>query len=275
MPDLLTPVTTRALSTPSAEELSNKNINSPDDALQILRSQPNIESLSEVLQWLTNDRSKESSFNIKAPFDSKASQILFSIVTEIIPNYWNLLENKNGPDGIELGALLIRCLRSVLGVGSIANRLQLLLREHSSNGKSAKATVQQVVDLVKVLERILHDDDCISIIWSDLALAVPNEVKRTVAWKEFTSWVAGGKILSLAAEADQAYNESTSSIREVTWLSQGNKFSTWLGRNCAYVVNTPLKDDKNQQKAVAQLFGRALALGYAGALISPEGTERR
>lgn len=282
MQDLLTPVATRSIAKHSSEDVlpagqvssarEKIKIESPDDVKRVLRSQPGIEQLSEALHWLdgTSLCDGDDGFNIKAP-SPKASQIISSIVSEVVPNYWIVLEGTKERDQIQLRKILVRNLTSVAGIGAISSRLHVLLKEFASQGKPEKANnVQHVEELVRVLERILEKDNLLLTLWSDLNLHVASEPKRIVSWKELVSLLAGGRILSLAAEADRIINEASSSIRDQTWLADGNKFAKWLGRNFVYAIDRLPKDDQEQQKGITQFFSRALTLGYIGTQLYTE-----
>lgn len=278
MQDLLTPVTTRAISRPdskadashvgsSPNERSISDICSPDDALQALKSQPSIEQLSNAFQWLDPRKGKAGSFNILKP-SPKASQIIFAIIHDVIPSYWSVLNDTKTPGHARLRIILVRCLNSVSGIGVVASRLGILLKELSVQSQSDRSgTVQQIEDLIQLLEHTFRKDDFMLSSWNDLSLLVLDKSKRTLAWKELTSLLASGRILTLAAEADHIINESSSSIRESSWLSGGRHYSAWLGRNIAYMADRLRIDNQDERKAVTHLFRKALTLGYTGKLI--------
>jgi len=275
MQDLLTPVTTRAITRPnldavashissSPNERSISEVCSPDDALHALRSQPSIEQLSDAIHWLDPRKGEDGSFNIKAP-SPKASQIIFAIVNDVVPSYWGVLNDTKLPGHAKLSKTLVRCLNSISGIGAVANRLGILLRDPSVQSQSDRSgKTQQIEDLVQILEQTFKKDDFMLSSWNDLSFLVLDKSKRTLAWKELTSLLAGGRILSLAAEADHSIDELSPAIRESSWLSDGSQYSAWLGRNWACMANRLRTDDQDERRAVIQLFSKALTLGYTG-----------
>lgn len=275
MQDLLTPVTTRAINRPdskadashigsSPNERSISEVCSPDDALQALRSQPSIEQLSDAIRWLDPRKGEDGSFNLIAP-SPKASQIIFTIINDVIPAYWSVLNDTKVPRHEKLRKTLITCVTGILGIGAVASRLNILLKELSAQTRSDRSRkVQQIEDLVQLFERIFKKDSFMLSSWNDLSLLVLDKFKRSLAWKELTSLLAGGRILSLAAEADHVIDESSSSIRERNWLSDGSQYSAWLGRNCACMVDRMRIEDQDEGRAVIHLFSKALTLGYTG-----------
>ena len=274
MQDLLTPVTTRTLKTPlqaDASQVSSTSaegedvqLRSADDVVRILKSQPSAERVSVVLHWLDTGLKKDGDYDIQVP-SIRASQIIFAIITEVIPHYWGALRDSDDLGQVKLRKVLLRCLRSVAGIAAIVNRLRILLKDHSKQRKSENAgNVQLIGDLVEVLERILKKENLMLYTWSSLKLRVSSGPKRTLLWKEFSSLIAGGRILSLAAEVEHTINTATVSIREATWLSKGIEFAAWLGRNVFYTMNSMQEDDQDEGKAVAHFFSKALTLGYTG-----------
>ena len=275
MQDLLTPVTTRNLANPyvqaDASQVSSTSaegedvqLRSADDVLRILRSQPSAERLSVVLHWLDTGLKKDGDYDIQVP-STRTSQIIFAIIAEVIPHYWGALRNSDDLGQVKLRKVLLRCLRSVAGIAAIVNRLRILLKERSNQRKSENAgNVQLIRDLIEVLERMLKKENLTSYTWSSLKLRVSNGPQRTLLWKEFSSLIAGGRILSLAAEVEHTINTATVSIIETTWLSKGIEFAAWLGQNAFYTLNSMQEDDQDEGKAVAHFFSKALTLGYTG-----------
>ena len=284
MQDLLTPVTARTVPkagsyadlVPVGSSSTTREtiiVQSPHEALQALRSQPTVEQLSEVLHQLASGNHVDGDFHVKAP-SPKASQIIFALINDVIPNYWKVLDDTKDPSQLSLRKDLIRCLSSIAGIGAIASQLQVLLKELSSQSKPEKSgNIQQIEDIVNVLERILKDDAFASNAWNDLNIRISSQPKKTLVWKELISLLATGRLLSLAAEADHFINQSSSSIRKPSWLSDGSKYAMWLGRNCACMMNRLRRDDQDEQKAIVQLLSKSLTVGYTGAWVRLERNE--
>lgn len=279
MQDLLIPVITRATNRPGSEadashigpspnERSISEVCSPDDALHALKSQPSIEELSDAIHWLDPRKGEDGSFNIKAP-SPKASQIIFALINDVILSYWSVLKV---PGHASLRNILVRCLNSISGIGAVASRLGILLKELSVQSRSDRSgKIQQIEDLIQLLEQMFDKDNFMLSSWNDLSLLVLDKSKRTLAWKELTSLLAGGRILSLAAETDHIINESSMSFIESSWLSDGSRYSAWLGRNCACMADRSRIDNQDERRAVTLLFSKVLTLGYTGKWIPLRG----
>lgn len=238
-------------------------LKSPEDALDALKSKPDLDLLTRVLLWLDPARESNNYFTVKIP-SPRAAPIVFVLVEEIIPNYWRVLkEDQNKPR-----KLLIRCLSSVAGLGAISARLRALLnlkedaRDRNESRESSKNLL--VEDTLDVLQNMLKKDAFVYRMWKEISSLVPDIPQRSLVWKEFVSFVAAGRILSLASEADHVLNESSSSIKDQSWLGDGNRYATWLGRNIAYMTAALEDDDAEAQKALVRLVGQALTLGYTG-----------
>lgn len=270
MDDLLKPISTTRIATSLDANANLKPINAStrreaikvdtlDDALQVLQGEPNAEELTLTLAWIDNGKDESNGFNIKAP-SSKASRLVFALLNDVIPNYWDILSKSSPSDG--LTKALVRCLSSVAGIGAIASRIHVLLTELVDQSKLEKAgSIKSAKQLIELLELILRKESFASRVWNDLILVVPNGSKRHICWKELISLLAAGRILSLAAQVHHVNNETTSSIDTSSWLSVGSKYATWLSRNIAYMVQ---QDDPEVRKAATLLFRRSLVLGYSG-----------
>lgn len=237
-------------------------LQSPEDALEALKSKPDLDLLTRVLLWLDPARERDDHFTIKVP-SPKAAPIIFVLVEDIILNYWRVLkEDQDKPK-----KLLVRCLSSIAGLGAISARLRALLdlkdaHNHSKSQESGKNLF--IEDLLDVLQNILKKDIFVAMMWKEISSLVTNMPQRFLMWKELVSFIAAGRILSLAGEADHVLNESSSSIRGQSWLGDGNQYATWLGRNIVHMIAALEKQDIEAQKALVQLVGKALTLGYTG-----------
>ena len=285
MQDLLIPVASRDFHKPEqSEELVTARISSdlgrrvtiqsPEDALNLLRSQPTVEHLSEALSWLRSKDTTGKKFNVKTP-SPKASQIIFVLVHDIIPHYWRILDSSDNLSDTKLQTDLIKCLRSVAGITAIAARLQVLLKELPHQIKSARSGhVEQITDLLHLLDGILHINECFSNVWCDLTQSIGDQFKKHLLWKDLVSLLASGKLLSLSAEAYHVVNQEDSSIEERNWLANGNDYAIWLGRNCACMIELLVEEADDTIQYLAAVFSRALKIGYAGLFDLRDGLER-
>ena len=242
-------------------------VRSPDDALNALQSKPDFDLLKKVLQYLDPTVVEGDAFNIKIP-GPKTAQIIFVLVADIVPDFWKLLGSNATSVHRKQEHLLLRCLSSVSGIGAITGRLRMFLdikdNAHRDGSSSINNKAQVLEDLLEVLERLLRGDSFLFNIWIDVHSLPLKSPQRTLLWKDFIATLAGGKLLSYAAEADHAVNESSPDAREGSWLGDGCQYSSWLGKNLAYMLMKFKGERGEDWKSLAQLFSRALSLGYTG-----------
>lgn len=237
-------------------------IDSPETALEALKSKPDFDLLTRVLRWLDATSDGNGKFNIKVPGPS-AAQILFILVTDIVPDYWNIFKDSvHAKDA----RLLKRCLRSASGIRVIAARLRFFLDQCQNEKFDKRRNSQVIEDLLALLEGLLNNASVIQKLWTDISTLLSNFSQQALLWKETISLLASGGLLSVAAEANQVLRESSSDIQDGSWLGDGIKYSTWLGRNAMHMLIISKADDAETFKASAQLIGKALKLGYNGKL---------
>lgn len=278
MEDLLTPLTTVITrreklpeqhlteigypqqNTPS----SHRAIDSKEDALKALQSKPDLDLLVRVLRFLDISTVNNDGFNIKVPGPA-AAQLIYILVSDTVPHYWALLAD---PSHAKEQHLLLRCLKSVSGIGAIIAHLRLCLdaitgsKPDDNLGKGA--TSRTVKDLLSVLETLLRKDNLICIIWKDISVLNSKPAHRNLVWKEFISFVGGGRILSLAAEAQQLLRQQASEIENASWLSSGDEYLTWIGQNVIHMLTDSKAGEPGGLEPLAQILGKALSLGYSG-----------
>ena len=246
-------------------------IDSAENVLQALKSQPDRELLSRTLQWL--DPSKNKMFNINIP-GPKSAEILQVLVDEIIPIYWDTLQDHNlkSPQSKKEKTLLLRCLRNVAGIGAILSRLRTVISSAKETNSSKIGNVNllpMIKDLVVLLQSILSNDYVVKDFWLEANSLIPEIPRRRLMRRELISFIASGKTNALVAEAEEVLQTRASNDRESSWLGDGGKYSAWLGRNIAQVQYALPEQDLEGRKDMAQLLGKALSLGYTGRIRSP------
>ena len=276
MEDLLSPLTTiitRKDKLPEQHlvEVSQQNtrllhsaINSKEDAVKALQSKPDSDLLIRVLRFLDLSTANNDGFNIKVPSPASA-QLIFVLVSEIVPDYWALLA---GPSHAKERHLLLRCLKSVSGLGAIIAHLRLYLDARTgakpNENLETSQTQRTIRDLLDVLETLVHKENLVSTIWNDMPVFNSKPAQRNLLWKEFISFIGSGRVLSLAAEAHQLLCQQSSEIENASWLSSGDEYSSWIGRNVVYMLADPKVEEQGGLAPLAQLLGKALSLGYSG-----------
>ncbi|KAF1959304.1 hypothetical protein CC80DRAFT_467787 [Byssothecium circinans] len=274
MDDFLTPVSTtkvkRTIETSkpliqeqqtSISKAARTTVDSAETALSALKEEPDFETVSDVLKFLAAESDRKDGFNLIRP-DPVTGNIAYQLVNTTIPDYWQSLKDRKVQ-----ATQLLRCLRNPCGIGGIITRLRPLIadcRQKQPAGQTRDAP-SQIEDLLDVLQRILHDERTTSYVWVDVQAHAKDVVQAKMIWKEFVTQVASGKILSLAAEAENILKERTSS-REATWLSDGGEYASWLGRNIAVLVKGSEKHEEGVSAAV-EICGKAISLGYTDRVV--------
>lgn len=253
---------------------TNIQVDSPESALEALRNQPDFQTLSTTLLWLTATTTTTSpSFSILRP-SALAAQIINALVSEIIPVYWTTLNEKISRDKrqkfryrTERSALL-NCLKCLTGLNAIVLRLKALCRQTKEPSSKETSHVDGCAGLIQqqdVLASALHDDTTLGELWHNISLE-SDAVQRSML-RELTALIAGGKIVNAAAEADVIIRESSKVIVEPHWTGDGVKYSAWLGRNCKSWTQQMQTTSEASLHALTALFSRSLRLGYPGKCI--------
>ena len=248
---------------------SFQNASTPEEALELLKSEPAYDTLVSTLRFLANC----PGFRIQSP-SPLASQLVHVLVSEIVPNYWNVLQTgkrsrlakQGSPQRLSELDLLLSSLRSVPGINSVL----LILKRHIQQSKESKRVVggPNFEDLLRIflqlLQALLDDHQTVEIIWRSIYEASVSQSKQKTVWNELLNLVGGGKILGIAAEAEDVINELSKKVGEKYWMADGGLFSSWLARSLAHWVKNLRTDSENASKCCAELLSKSFRLGYTG-----------
>ena len=278
MDQLLNPIQTRSKRESSANlieaspqlqptEKKNPRTNSPEEVLEALGSKPDLKLLSAALQWLFDSRNRTGGFNIRKP-GPKAAQIVFVLVNDILPNYWQALDGEETPSHCKPRKHLIVCLRSVAGIGAIISQIRLFCSQLKDPQSQANVPTAQrsrpLSDTLSVLENLLVGDDCVISIWKIIHRCLEQPFQKSLQWKEIFSLIASGKLLAIASEACLVNRECSSDVDYDSWIGNGTLYAAWLGRNIQHMNQNIALDDVGGRKSLSQLCSKALNLGYQG-----------
>ncbi|KAF3127130.1 telomere binding protein [Orbilia oligospora] len=299
---LIRPVEELPSSTATTSSTSKSNTNrkptSPEDALEILRSQPSLSELSTTLSYLlsqpqvTTDTPQNESTSSSPTFDVTSispltSRIVNVLIVDTIPSFWGLLTSSTSSHKADRNKLL-QCLRSIVGLGGVIERLRLLLKQVPTAGRPKNVTVTkidvesigkkegvvaQIRDLMDVLGLVLRGNGVLGTFWKRLKFTSgsgnADDRKKEMAWKEFVGLVAGGKVLSVAAEADIAISEADEAVekRRYSWIGEGKQYMAWLRDNILNMVDGTDINNTDAWKATASILARGFGLGYTESLI--------
>lgn len=260
MEDFLTAVSTRKVqySEPLIEQIGGSDIrsvilvDSAQAALKALKDKPDRTTVNNVLNYLSKG---EVSLALPEPM---TASIAHQLINDTIPNYWRAL--KESPQA----ELLTKALRNPTGLGHIMTRLRsLIVDSHQKKAPGGpRNTLEHVEDMIDVLDRTLQGHQTSCLVLQEILKYSNTTTQKKLIWKEYISQVASGRLLSLAAEAENIL-ERNDILRAVSWVSDGTTFAKWIGYNILGLVEAD--DDLDEYvKAVVEFCSRALGLGYNG-----------
>ena len=253
----------------NAPKPSFQSASTPAEALELLKGEPDHDTLISTLRYLTIC----PGFYIQSP-SPLASQLVHVLVTEIVPNYWNVLQAgkmskpaKQGSSSKLSGLqLLLSCLRSVSGINAVVLSLKRNIQQSKESKKSVGGpNFEELLRIfLQLLQELLEDSQTVEIIWKSIYEASGPQSKQKAIWKEFLSLVGGGKIIGIAAEAEDIVNELSKKAGEKYWVADGSLFSFWIARNLTYWVKNLSTNSVNQSKCYGELLSKSFRLGYTG-----------
>lgn len=287
MDELLTPVSTTYLKPRDEPELlltevkptapthtteRNRVVSSAEDALDVLKNQPDYDTLIAVLKFLTSRKPGSDGFQFHVP-GPKSAGIISLLVSEIAPNYWTLLLEGSSDDGTHPGGsrppdaeLFLRCLRSVTGLNAAIAQIKALIQESRVGGKEAKRldVSLNLKILLDLLAAMLHGDESVHDIWTSSTHGISNVSMKKAQSQKLGSLLANGQIASVSAEA-LAVIESDGVRLETQWIADGVEYSKWVGRNIVTWAKTQTNEE--ELSSCSDLFQRSLSLSYSETLI--------
>ena len=249
----------------SKVEPGDPNLETPDDVLQALKSEPSLNTLKSCLVFLSI---KKGDFNIKVP-SPQSTQIIYALVNDVLPAYWSFLANSEST-GVRYQKLFLDCLTSVAGLGALIVRLRTLLTASHEDGPSKvgkKERIAVVRDVVEVFHRTLRGKKTLHKLLESIDEGISKPVQRHVLKKELVGLLSSGKILALCAEALIYCELPRAESHEVDWLGEGRIYASWLGENIHQAFVHAKLDGSDQSRMDSTVLSKGLLLGYGGRLI--------
>jgi telomere length regulation protein len=241
-----------------ADKIDASSVQGPEDALQLLRSEPDTDSLLATLKRLSSVNGLQVDFDIHSP-SPMGAQIVNIIVSAIIPTFWSALEAQDR-------ALITAALFNVAGINSVIARIQLLILQ-TKNSK-AQDHLPALRDVFDVANNLLKGDDRVSALWAGLWRSTQDKMKRDLAWKECSSLLGSGKMSNVLAEAEDVLRSNGGDHAAKSTVANAHQYATWLGSNIARSLELEDQDSREDTRsAIAVLFARALSLGQPVALM--------
>jgi telomere length regulation protein len=249
---------------PKASRIDASSVQTPEDALQLLRSEPDTDSLLATLKRLSSVNGLQVGFDIHSP-SPLGAQIVNTIVSSIVPTFWSALEEQDR-------ALITAALLNVAGLNSVIARIQLLIS--STKNSKAQDHLPALQDVFDVANGLFKGDDRVSTLWVGLWRSTQDKMRRDLAWKECSSLLGSGKVSNVLAEAEDFLRANGSDHAAKCPIANAHQYAIWLGSNIAQSLD--LDDQEGQEEsraAVAILFARSLSLGQPVALMKATHTK--
>lgn len=239
-------------------------LTTPEDALEILKHEPDYDSLTSVLTFLSRHETHNlPTIKLPSPLNAQLIQVL---VAEIVPNYWTLFieDVEVKKSGLRL---LLYCLSSITGVNAILVRLRALIQETKSEASTDIKRPDIPLNLgilLGLLCRVLEGDGWLLEAYRLATSSHEAAARVRPRVQEIVATFGASRIISLAAEAEDILKANNASAKKVDniWPADSLQFTQWLGRN---IVTLALSDlTPSGTKFGPDLFAKALRLGHSG-----------
>ena len=202
-------------------------------------------------------------FDIRKP-SPQSAQVVHVLVTEIVPNYWTLLKESSANQKTSQPLdLLIISLQSIGGLNATLTYIRALLQEARRDPKGLKHSpaTPSFAPLLGLVACILKHNASIQSIWQAVSSTEDNAGMIRALGQDFVSLIAGGKVISLAAETEDVLHEA-GMLEEPSWVANSKLYAEWLGNDLVdWTRSNPAAGDL---KMIADLTGRGLKLGHSG-----------
>ncbi|KAI7554861.1 hypothetical protein KC317_g13159, partial [Hortaea werneckii] len=242
---------------------------SPEDALHILRSQPDTETLITTLSQLQSGHGFTKPFALSYP-GPLHGQIVNTLVTVITPTFWASLDGKDRRP-------LVKCFCNITGLNALIARLRSL-----SNDSAADKS-HELQDLLEITDLLLQGDDFLLELWDGLMVSGSEGVKLNLAWKELANLLGSARIVGIAAQAEDVVWQSKGKVRTKSlWLANSAAYCNWIGRNIASLAaNSASASHQRCAEDAVKVLDRSLGLrqpvslmkGLLGKLLSSQAEE--
>ncbi|OAA67597.1 Telomere length regulation protein [Cordyceps fumosorosea ARSEF 2679] len=280
MDDFFTPVSTTYLTSSkenaqpvahgqTAPKKSNAGavITSLDEAVELLKSQPDYHSLISSLQFLC-----DNSDTITAKPSPQSAAVIHLLVTEITPNYWTLLleSSASSSDGSisedNDASLLLRSLSNVAGLNATVAHINSLLVESRQRKKdvSSQDIHLHLQTFLDVTASLLRRPGAIRQIWTESVLGLPDAAMRKLQSQTLNSLLASSRVLSTASEASSVIGVDRLKTTS-KFITDGAEYVKWIATNIAswaQVASTDL-----ELRSCYDILQRSMSLGYQKTLV--------
>lgn len=244
----------------------HKTVLTPEDALEVLKHEPDYDALISALTFLSRHKSDGADVPTIKLANPLSAQLVQVLVSEIVPNYWALLiEDVHQPKNSGL-RLLLYCLTSIAAVNALLIRLRVLVQEARSDATATPKRPDVSLNLAIFLDllcRILQGDGWLLDAYRVATSGQDGPSRVRPRLHEIVATFGGGRVVSLAAEAEDCAKAGSASKKvENVWPADSLQYTQWLGRNIVKLVLSDLPPEGS--KFESDLFAKSLRLGHSG-----------
>lgn len=269
-----------------------------DTVLDVLNGQPSLDELLRALETVAHmlDRG-----------DTKAHQsarITGILVDCILPAYLPLVFSKEAsPVTEKLKRSLCTCLGGIAGIKAVLMRIKSLSEAQGTalcTAMRSPAFFCHIGELLAILEEILCSDGNLIPTWLRCHPTVPAPAAAaldtpvapsapvadapespeplpeplavasppSLAWNEYVSLVAGGRLLGIASQGLHTLCRHTDpAARPVFWVADGSAYARHFGREMLASLSHP-SFRSDMLHAFSSLLSRFFSLGYTAQLVA-------
>lgn len=266
--------------TPSLSSNANDNPNEqheyspegtyfPKHAISVLRNNPTLEQLQDVLSSLKDGIERKHDFNVKIGSTTSAF-LLNALVVTTITVYWDSLKSIKNER-----VVLLDCLSSVPGLTAVRAYLVNLIKDFPERGDrdkpaaiSIKLMVRRAVSLLAEILVPERSHNFLSKVVADIPRLPVHPAARETLIQELVSLVSGSKLHSTISEAIVFVGFLDFKNEEGAWMGDSRQWSTWLGANVACAAARFEVRDGKRFEILGSLVKRGFSLGHPGKIMS-------
>ncbi|KAL9105708.1 MAG: hypothetical protein Q9227_009148 [Pyrenula ochraceoflavens] len=239
------------------------SVHSAQNAVSILKSQPNSDQFREVLTYLDSGMKGEHSFNVKVQ-SAAASSLTMTLVGTALVDFWDDLQSSKQDRSV-----LLKCLTSVAGIAALWSFLGILIKDFKQRGvqggfqsKSHKALARNVLDVLGDILLPTKAYTLLSNILDDIfQLYGSRSGAREAVLQELISLIAGSRILSTVGEATHVMKCLDSNEDSNAWMADASRWSIWLGSNISHAAMQANLCEEEKWRAISSMTMKSLSLG--------------
>lgn len=243
-----------------------QTVTSPAEALEALRSKPSLDLLTSTFEYLNSSSDTKTGFSIVEP-GSDAAPIINSLVNDIIPDFWLLMQNSAHK---EVRQSLLSLLTCVAGLGALIARLRsfstspMTGENAPKNAPKNNARALALIDVLDVVSQLLRSKDFFSSILHRSLSPRNSSQKQAMIWREAVSILGSSRLQGASAEAVSVLKDLSDKPEEEVWMGKSKEYCVWLGGSIGSLIAQHDVNSDDGWSSLALLTSRSLHLSHRG-----------